>query len=254
MHFITLIDSINWKDNIEAVLSLLPDNQRYIYFMELANKEFFVEYCITKKIPLTRILSTFNEAQIQAFFALIKDSKVTRLLTSRSLELDETKMQPLFIKIHRLAFVKTFIAIYNALWQGQSSFFKSDHWAHKTLQNKSYKAAMKLIFQHCQAGNRTEKALLLMQKHNMLNIHNKSLLYEIYLYTFSKSGLFKRSRRVSMFQTSYFHTSTRLEYFGIDHFDSEQGRFTDRRGKIFTAIHKIPSIEDCETFVTRLQY
>jgi hypothetical protein len=85
-------------------------------------------------------------------------------------------------------FLATFTKIYMALRAGQSSLFKSN------MQHQHNPIDFILDYAAMHPNSRSAKTLSLMKKYSNYRHMNIDLMTEIYVYGFSKSGIFKRSR------------------------------------------------------------
>ncbi len=92
------------------------------------------------------------------------------------------------------AFVITFSKIYKALRAGQTSLFKTNLVVKTQLNFIPPTSAVKIIIEHARSNpnSRTAKAFALMKKYGSYKNTDNDLLNEIYIYSYLKTGFFKR--------------------------------------------------------------
>jgi hypothetical protein len=244
-NFTDVIASLDWERHLADIMSLLPGVGRIDYFYSKVRDPSFDQLCIDGHIPLMTILRTFGTRAISIFFDSMND-RLIRLQALGIINLNGLNNIPndsIDLQITRKKFISIFIGIYNSLWAGQTSFFKSENWVEeRRLSLLPLNEAMKLIFEHAnKRGSRSEKTLSLMKKHSHFNLACNKLMNEIYYYSFSNSGLFKRSARID--RPGYFYTVARVERANATHrFEHVYyGSEDTRRDAIFNAFRKKPS-------------
>jgi hypothetical protein len=251
---VTLNNNLELKSKLHKklalILNLLPITDRYT-FAEMACRyeDNFTPLYLSDPIPLITILELLPEQQRLTFLKKVGSEFIFNLLTTNAiswhdlevtLDLDSDKSA---INSLRKEFVKKFAKIYYALREGQTSFFKCDMVVELNILRISPHEAIRLIHKHAWAhpNSRTEKALSLMRKYSCYQTSNHELLKEIYLYSYAKSGLFKRSREpYKSFELNNFSYSSRqvekkmtADFF----FGSDENHPASRRAKIYNILN-----------------
>jgi hypothetical protein len=228
------------KEYWEVIFKKIPEKKRLIF---LTAFRFEAYEKLFQKLPITHLHLIHHVDRMEFLNKLGNDYIIHQIVNENFncddlIEIMQLRIDHSFKKDLHAHFIKTFSNIYRALREGQTSFFKSNILANLTIVEKIIEYAT------ANPNSRTAKAVSLMKKFSNYKTSNHDLLKEIYLHSFSKSGLFKRAKH----QSTYYYNTQSLEksmtFYNDSTFWKDNHSASKRRAMILNCLEKPDPYEE----------
>jgi hypothetical protein len=237
--------------NLPSILRVLPTSQRYALAVLACSYHYIDTAPILRypsnPIPLMAILEQIPEDQRLDYLKTLGSDFIINLIVTETIswsDLESVVPQTMIDHLQN-EFVQRFTSIYASLRVGQSSFFKSDTVAKLDILKINPVVAIHRILDHARLhpDSRSEQALAIMKKFSCFNTFNSDLIKKIYIYGYTKSGVFKCSNQIGYFEkfAKRFKKLTRGERLQerLTFFDPDviELNLNSRRGKIYKSLN-----------------